>query len=434
MRRAAKGARGIAFMPEILQRGWEALITAAATFAGLILPLQLVLALPNSALFLYGNLAITAIFLIDAYLQWRQAPAAALAAPERTWRPLSRWGWLSLDAVAALPLNMLLAGTPYPLLRLLKLARVAQYMRRWRQRQLHHTNVLRLVFFAFWLALAAHWIACGWLALRGLSAEFDLPTNYVRALYWCVTTLATVGYGDITAANNPQMLYAMGVMIIGAGVYGYIVANVASILANLNPARVRYLENMERLTAFMSYRNIPTHLQKRIRDYYGYLWDKRLGYDESTVVSALPLNLRTEVSLFLNRDIIERVPLFRGASEDFIREIALQLRPVVFMPGDYVFRAGEPGMDMYFISRGRLEVIAKDGKSILGSLSDGDFFGEIALLQRQPRSASVRAANFCDLYRLDKDTFDRVLASYPAIVEKIASQARERTEKNAPEH
>ncbi|MCI0694317.1 ion channel [candidate division KSB1 bacterium] len=132
--------------------------------------------------------------------------------------------------------------------------------------------------------LSAHWIACGWLALRGISAASDDWTNYLRALYWTIQILSTVGYGDLTPVTNAQTLYTMGVMIVGVGVYGYIIGNVASLLANIDPAKAQHLANMERLTAFMNYRNIPPRLQKRLRDYYAYLWEKRMSFDESDII------------------------------------------------------------------------------------------------------------------------------------------------------
>jgi voltage-gated potassium channel len=151
-----------------------------------------------------------------------------------------------------------------------------------------------------------------------------------------------------------------------------------------------------------------------------------MSFDESNIISALPPSLRTEVSLFLKRDIIEKVPLFQGASDEFIREIALQMTPVIFTPGDYVYKAGEWGRDMYFITQGTVEVVSKDGSVVHATLTDGNFFGEIALVLQQPRSASVRAVSYCDLYRLDKEMFDRVLAHYPNIAAQIEAKARER--------
>ena len=111
---------------------------------------------------------------------------------------------------------------------------------------------------------------------------------------------------------------------------------------------------------------------------------------------------------------------------ELVREIALELRPVVYTPGDYVFRAGQYGRNMYFISRGTVEIIAADGKTVVNTLHAGNFFGELALLFSQPRTASVRAVDYCDLYTLDKETFDHVLARYPGFAAHIKQEADKR--------
>lgn len=284
-----------------------------------------------------------------------------------------------------------------------------------------------LVFFAFWLLITAHWLACGWLALGGIDTPGDEFTHYLRSLYWCITTLATVGYGDIVPRTSPQMLYAMGVMLLGVGLYGYVVGNVANLLANLDMAKRHYTENMERLGAFLRYRNIPLPLQHRLRDYYAYLWENRMGYDEAAVLEDLPHGLRTEVALHLRRDFIEQAPLFRNASHELVREIALQLHPVVYTPGDYVFRAGHHGRHMYFIGTGKVEVIAADGETIVATLKAGDFFGEMALLFSKARNASVRAVDYCDLYSLDKETFDHAISRFPDFARHIKEEAERRS-------
>ena len=337
-------------------------------------------------------------------------------------------GWFWVDMPAAVPWPLLTGVPLLQFLQLLKLARVAVLLLQWRQGNIYSATVLRLGTFVYWLLLTAHWLACGWLALGGINTETDTFTRYLRALYWCITTLATVGYGDITPSTNAQTVYAMVVMLLGVGVYGYVIGNVTTLLANIDLAKTHYRESMERLMAFMRYRHIPPPLQQRIRNYYTYLWENRLGYDESTIMAELPDSLRTEVALFLRRDFIEGAPLFQGASQELIRELALELRPVVFAPGDDIFRAGQFGRHMYFISRGMVQIISTDGVTVVNTLSDGDFFGEIALLFSQPRTASVRAVDYCDLYTLDKETFDRVLARYPDFAAHIHQMARSRQE------
>jgi voltage-gated potassium channel len=155
-----------------------------------------------------------------------------------------------------------------------------------------------------------------------------------------------------------------------------------------------------------------------------------MGYDESAVLSELPASLQSEVSIVLKQEYIEKIPFLKGAYQELIRDMAFELRPEVFTPGTYVFRAGDVGRHLYFISQGQVEVIAADGKTIYNTLKDGDFFGEIALLSSQPRTASVRTLDYCDMYSIDRETFDKVINHYPEFAEHIREIAKERIEKD----
>lgn len=81
---------------------------------------------------------------------------------------------------------------------------------------------------------------------------------------------------------------------------------------------------------------------------------------------------------------------------------------------------------MYFIARGQVQVVSDDGATVYATLKEGNFFGEIALLMSMPRTASVRAVDFTDLYSLDKDTFAGIVAHYPDFSDHIISLAEQR--------
>lgn len=409
----------------ILLRTWDVILTLSVSAAAVITPLLLVLPLAAIGYAFYMDELVTIIFTLDLLFRLQERRRAKSSSLVENGSERNGVAWFAVDLLAALPFGLMFNNPWWEVFRVLKLARVGQLLRQWRKRAVKRSNVLQLAFFVYWLMLSVHWIACGWLALRGATPGEE-TSNYLRALYWAIQTFSTVGYGDITATNDAQTLYALVVMLIGVGVYGYLIGNVASLLANIDPAKVHHLQSLEKLTAFMNYRSIPPEIQKRIREYYDYLWEKRLSFDESTVIAELPPSLKTEVSLFLKRDIIAKVPLFHGASDEFIKEIALAMKPLVFMPGDYVYHAGESGRDMYFISKGTIEVVSKDGAQIYATLTDGDFFGEIALVLNEPRTASVRALTFCDLYRLDKEMFQHVLLHHPEIGAQITSKAQKR--------
>jgi voltage-gated potassium channel len=397
----------------VLRRSWDLLIGLLVTFEAITLPADLVfrLSLPVYVLELLATLLLGIDFLVR------------LRASDGSFRSRTV---LLCDLLAALPLG-LATGSPFlHLFRLLKLVRLIYLVRAWGRHQVMPGNLLRLVFFCYGLLLVAHWISCGWAALRDTPTGTDSATRYLQAVYWCIQTLATVGYGDVTPQNNAQTLYTIGVMLLGVGIYAYLIGNIATLLTQIDPIRTRYREQVEQMAAFMHYRRLPRPLQERIRHYLDYRWQQRLGYEEATLLALLPPSLQAEVTLHLKRDLIEKVPLFQGASEAFIREVALEMQPVVYLPGDVVVRAGERGRDMFFISQGRVEVRSPDGQTVYNILDEGDFFGEVALFFQQPRTATVSALAYCDLYRLDHAMYERVRLHHPDIAAQIEARARQR--------
>lgn len=107
----------------------------------------------------------------------------------------------------------------------------------------------------------------------------------------------------------------------------------------------------------------------RVHDYYEYLWSRQRGLDESEILSDLPKSIRTDIALFLNKEVLEKVPFFKDASENFINVLVRLLKPQVCAPGEFIIKYGDIGREMYFINKGVVVVCSEDGKSIFNVLS-----------------------------------------------------------------
>ncbi|MES0488899.1 MAG: ion transporter [Leptospirales bacterium] len=417
---------------------WETYIFIITIIVSIEIPLRMVLNYEPDTWLVVFDYILTVSYSLDIIVHFMTGShiGIKLVMDRKTVAKNYAKGWLFIDLLATIPFDLLANQFPYlrlgkslrviRLSRLFKLFRVASFLSRVRRNNIINPSVLRLIFLIFWILMVAHYIACGWLYITGIPESSDNVSAYIQSLYWTITTMTTIGYGDITPQNNLQTLFTIGIEIIGAGMYGFLIGNIANLIANIDIAKAQFREKLERVNTFLKYRNIPDALQNQINAYYDYLWESRRGYDEASVLAELPLPLKTSVSLYLNREIIEKVPLFKGASDAFIREIILHLKPAVVTPGDYVFRIGDTGSEMYFISKGSVQVISEDESIIYATLSDGSFFGEIALLLHSPRTASIRASDYCDLYVLEKKTFDNVLSRYPDFATTIQKLAEAR--------
>ncbi len=421
---------------------WDTFILLLTITITIIVPLTTVFRIPMRGRLLLFDFLISMIFILDIYLESHTGfyDQREYFDNKEIIFKLYRKRDLPLDIVAALPLYMVLTLFNHPLileialyanlLRLVKLFRIGRMISRIRNNKKMNPSFIRMALLIFWILIAAHLISCGWIYITGGLGDNTRLNRYIVSFYWTVTTLTTIGYGDITPdqTNNAQIIFIIIVELIGAGMYGFIIGNIANIIANIDIAKSQYQEKMEKITTFMKYKHIPSDLKDKINDYYDYLWESRRGYDESSILTDLPKPLQTSVSLFLNRDIIQKVPLFQGTSEEFIKDIILNLQPVVFTPGDYVVIKGEIGYEMYFISRGSVDVVSEDEKIVYATLGAGSFFGEIALLFSAPRNATIKAREYCDCYSIDKETFDQILGRFPEFARRISEMAEQRKE------
>ncbi len=124
-------------------------------------------------------------------------------------------------------------------------------------------------------------------------------------------------------------------------------------------------------------------------------------------------------------DVIDRVPLFREMPQAGRRHLAQALCPGLALPGEAIVSKGRRGRRMYFVVAGEVLVELPGGVIRLGP---GAFFGEMALLSRAPRSATVRAEGYCHLLVLDDQDFCEVIRRDPALrqhFEEIAASRRE---------
>jgi len=153
---------------------------------------------------------------------------------------------------------------------------------------------------------------------------------------------------------------------------------------------------------------------------YQRLWEEQTG--RGTAPRA------PEAALRASR--LAAIPLFAGLSPVELETLADLLSLERFSAGEDVVREGEPGDRLYVVGRGRVEVVvpAGTGEEVVNTLTDGDFFGEIALLADQPRAATVRTAAQSELYSLARADFEWLLGRDPELRKLVTATVATRRE------
>jgi voltage-gated potassium channel len=189
--------------------------------------------------------------------------------------------------------------------------------------------------------------------------------SILHGIYWAITTVTTVGYGDVVPVSNLGKMVAAVVMLMGYGLIALPVGIIASAFA----------------------REIHS------RDFV------------------------------VTWSMVARVPLFEDLKATEIAEVSKLLQAQSVSRGVLIAEKGDVADKMYFISEGEVEIKLPHDTVYLG---EGNFFGELALINQTRRTANVSANSDCQLLVLEADALQQLMARDAALAKKIMEEARER--------
>ncbi|XP_077481072.1 potassium/sodium hyperpolarization-activated cyclic nucleotide-gated channel 4 isoform X1 [Stigmatopora argus] len=329
------------------------------------------------------------------------------------------------------------------LLRLLRLSRLIRYIHQWEE-IFHMTYdlasaMVRIVNLIGMMLLLCHWDGCLQFLvpmLQDFPADCWVSKNkmvndtwgqqYSYALFKAMSHMLCIGYGMYPPVGMTDVWLTILSMIVGATCYAMFVGHATALIQSLDSSRRQYQEKYKQVEQYMSFHKLPADMRQRIHDYYEHRYQGKM-FDEESILGELNEPLREEIINFNCRKLVASMPLFANADPNFVTSMLTKLKFEVFQPGDYIIREGTIGKKMYFIQHGVVSVLTKGSKET--KLSDGSYFGEICLLTRGRRTASVRADTYCRLYSLSVDNFNEVLEEYPMMRRAFETVALDRLDR-----
>ena len=248
--------------------------------------------------------------------------------------------------------------------------------------------------------LISHWVGClfGMMHNWEVQQVSDKSTRWLLSVYWAVQSITSVGYGDIPAENPYTQTLALFTMLIGVVLVSWIMTNV---LAAMNPdsSARRFHERLQYVLAYLKSNQLPTGVAKRVITFYR--WQNMNQFDEASVLSDLPAQLRKDIFDNLYHDSLTPVAIFTGCSSQFMTEVSLRMSPISFPQFQNVYCQGELGTKMYFITKGSValllrEIVGQASQEDFMALADscvelgrGSFFGEAAVLGHPSRLETI---------------------------------------------
>ncbi|XP_053121378.1 potassium voltage-gated channel subfamily H member 8 [Hemicordylus capensis] len=457
----AKKSKFILLHFSTFKAGWDWLILLATFYVAVTVPYNVCFIgndeLSTTRSTTVSDIAVEILFIIDIILNFRTtyvSKSGQVIFEARSICIHYVTTWFIIDLVAALPFDLLYAFNVNVVsivhllktVRLLRLLRLLQKLDRYSQ---HSTIVLTLLMSMF--ALLAHWMACiwyvigrkemekkpftwdiGWLHELGKRLESpyhgnntlggpSLRSAYIAALYFTLSSLTSVGFGNVSANTDAEKIFSICTMLVGALMHALVFGNVTAIIQRMYSRWSLYHTRTKDLKDFIRVHHLPQQLKQRMLEYFQTTWSVNNGIDSNELLKDFPDELRSDITMHLNKEILQ-LSLFECASRGCLRSLSLHIKTSFCAPGEYLLRQGDALQAIYFVCSGSMEVL-KDSM-VLAILGKGDLIGANLSIKDQviKTNADVKALTYCDLQCIILKGLFEVLGLYPEYAHKFVEE------------
>lgn len=436
---------------------WDQVIMGVLVWTALVTPFEVSFMEPSINYLFVLNRLIDCIFLTDMIftflldpindetLKINGLPSHKLIAQKYL------QGWFTVDLVSTMPfdavtiavkgdpalekLKFLRAMRLVRLVKLLRLLRVSRIFERWEDRIAINFAMLSLIKSSIGTLLCSHWIGClwyitayiedadaNWIKSTGVDSYGSLEDSgvttydkYIASWYFSVMTMSTIGYGDISPVTSAERIVCSLMMLIGAGIYAYVVGSITSTVSNMEASSRRYQELMDMLNSFMEMNTISDELRVQSRAYMRTRQAQGNLTNWQELLTELSPDLREDMAKETHPGWALSSPFFCTADEDFMAKAASQFTEVTFPRGEKIIEIGQPVEDLFCIKKG---VVCCRGKVI----RKGALFGEDIILNKtRPdcRSTYIAMAfTFTVVQCLPVQALNDLLEEFPELKEE----------------
>ncbi|KAK9947626.1 hypothetical protein M0R45_003241 [Rubus argutus] len=416
-------------------RVWETFLVVLVIYTAWVSPFEFgFLKKPQGPLSIIDNI-VNGFFAVDIVLTFFVAyldKSTYLLVDDQkkiAWKYASTW--LIFDVISTIPTELARKISPKPfrsygffnMLRLWRLRRVSALFSRLEKDRNYNYFWVRCAKLICVTLFAVHCAGCFYYLL---AARYRNPKNtwigstmedflhqslwirYVTSVYWSITTLTTVGYGDLHPVNTREMIFDIFYMLFNLGLTSYLIGNMTNLVVHGTSRTRKFRDTIQAASSFAQRNQLPVRLQDQMLAHLclKFRTDAE-GLQQQETLDSLPKAIRSSISHYLFYSLVDKVYLFHGVSNDLLFQLVSEMKAEYFPPKEDVILQNEAPTDFYILVTGAADlVVLKNGvEQVIGEAKTGDLIGEIGVLCYRPQLFTVRTKRLTQLLRLNRTTF-----------------------------
>ena len=364
-------------------------------------------------------------------------------------------GWFFIDVLAIFPFTLFIDIdkkniTKYSVLpksyRLVKCIELLRITKINSKGNVHHVtkyfleklkinaNIERLLFFVLLFFLMNHLCACFWFLTAKLQdmdpdcwvvrlgyVDCSNVELYIISFYWTLTTVTTVGYGDISAGTTLERVYNLFIMSFGVLLYSFAIGSLSSIVSTMDQQTEEMNQKLQILSSIKKEFNLNQGIYDKVRKVIKYDLSRNQK-DKMNFLQELPNKLRIELSQIMHDKVIQNLYFFRDQPSDFFAYVAPLLKPVKFSQNDYLYKVQDMIDEMYFVAKGTVIFCLdkKYGEKEIREIKKNNNFGEIEMCLNEKLTFNIKIkSRNCELFVLKKNDFLRLSVNFKEFIENF---------------
>ena len=183
---------------------------------------------------------------------------------------------------------------------------------------------------------------------------------YIESLYFLITTLTTVGYGDITCHSFGERIFHILLLAVGSIFYSYIISTIGNYIKNDSHAKIKYNNDLNILENIrIAYPNMPFKLYKNINKYLESNSSSQEKCDVNLLIDTLPFTLKNTILFTMYKSVIKKFKFFKNNdNSEFIARVLTNFIPKISKKNEFLIYEGEIVEEIIFIKDGKISLNA----------------------------------------------------------------------------